>query len=340
MTVTVEIKSGSASPHRVTLSDDGGSLEMQCSCQADSGEGWCSHITAVLCRDRAALAGVIDYTPQELAIQVAERHLDLVAVMTSHLDSIKSDPARAAEAQALQAAIAKRVARIPIVASIGAGVAAFGVSSFIWHVSWWQTGSGYVSAGPFRLPLILAAAGWAVLRFSRPTRSLSSRPGLRTLLQRLLGVTAVFLVLATYLAAYYDPKAVGYRYAMTADLRNLVTAEESFFGDSGRYAASLPDERYRTSSGVLEPNITLTPDGWTASVDHPGSQRTCVIFVGSTPKAPAVREGEPACTPLLFLFPVRRAVWDVGIFVAGLLVGLLGVLARRRSASPSSPGSI
>jgi len=83
---------------------------------------------------------------------------------------------------------------------------------------------------------------------------------------------------------------------MKSDLRNLQTHQESRFADSGSYATSFPTTIWRPSTGVTGPTISLTPTGWTASVGHTSTTRTCAIFVGSTSLAPAVKEGVPTCT--------------------------------------------
>lgn len=84
---------------------------------------------------------------------------------------------------------------------------------------------------------------------------------------------------------------------MKTDLRNLVTAEELWKVDSGRYTSSFPPVVWDVSSGVTGPTITITGDGWTAAVGHESSTRTCAVFVGSTTLPPAVHEGVPACMP-------------------------------------------
>lgn len=84
---------------------------------------------------------------------------------------------------------------------------------------------------------------------------------------------------------------------MKSDLHTLLISEESRKVDSGTYATSLPPTLWSPSTGVTGPTITLTGDGWTASVGHVSSSRTCAIFVGSTSLPPAVEEGVPACTP-------------------------------------------
>lgn len=84
--------------------------------------------------------------------------------------------------------------------------------------------------------------------------------------------------------------------AMKSDLRNLLTVQEGWLADSGSYATSFPTTIWRTSTGVTGPTITLTANGWTASVGHMSTAKTCAIFVGTTALAPATKEGVPTCT--------------------------------------------
>jgi TonB family protein len=82
--------------------------------------------------------------------------------------------------------------------------------------------------------------------------------------------------------------------SMKSDLRNLVTAEEAYFADSVRYTTRL-GPLYAVTTGNAMPTITLTADGWTATIENLHVPYRCAIFVGSTPRAPARREGEPVC---------------------------------------------
>ena len=212
---------------------------------------------------------------------------------------------------------------------IGAVMAAYAVAGLVSDVNWWTTGSGYFSSAPFYLAAMVAGVGWAVARWRSHGRSPSSWSGLRAFLQRLFGVTAVFLLLLAFFAPFNDPKGPAYRSDMESELRNLITAQDRYWADSGRYASSIP-VYFEVSRGVLEPVFALTADGWTASVDHIHSPRTCVIFVGTTPLPPAVQEREPACTPLQF--PRRTAVWRLGVFGIGLVLAAYGIWPTKRSA--------
>src|SRR5260370_36970258 len=82
---------------------------------------------------------------------------------------------------------------------------------------------------------------------------------------------------------------------MKSDRRSLITGEEACFADSVKYTTGL-GTAFATSAGVVGPTIALTADGWTGWVSHTTTPKTCAIYVGSTPLAPAVKEGAPTCT--------------------------------------------
>ncbi len=83
--------------------------------------------------------------------------------------------------------------------------------------------------------------------------------------------------------------------AMKSDLRNLVTAEEAFFADSIRYTTDFGQLHFQPSAGNTSPRITLVGQGWLGVIGNPRTPTTCVIFVGTAPRAPATAEGAPAC---------------------------------------------
>ncbi len=82
--------------------------------------------------------------------------------------------------------------------------------------------------------------------------------------------------------------------SMKSDLRNLVMAEENYFAESLKYTTDL-GSRFRVSAGNNPATITLTAEGWTASITSPNSSQACAVYIGSTPLPPAAKEGTPAC---------------------------------------------
>src|SRR5207249_2035250 len=80
--------------------------------------------------------------------------------------------------------------------------------------------------------------------------------------------------------------------AIKSDLRNLVTIRESYFAQNLKYATDLGNA-YTVSAGNPMPTITLTGDGWTATLTNVSAGQTCAVFMGSAPAPPSDRR--PAC---------------------------------------------
>ena len=88
---------------------------------------------------------------------------------------------------------------------------------------------------------------------------------------------------------------------MKSDLRNLILAEEAFFAHSVRYTTTIGTGglTYQPSADNKILELRLTQDGWVATMGSTKTKTVCAIFVGSTPLAPAVEEGRPACKPAM-----------------------------------------
>ena len=108
-------------------------------------------------------------------------------------------------------------------------------------------------------------------------------------------IIGLVIAIATQRVAYTKERT--YLAAMKADLRNLVTAEVVYSTDSLRYTTLIGPAglSYSVTRGNIGPSIALTPDGFTALLRNPNTTKTCAIFLGSTPLAPAINEGEPGC---------------------------------------------
>lgn len=115
-----------------------------------------------------------------------------------------------------------------------------------------------------------------------------------TLIELLIVMAIIGLLATIALPKLTNTKQRAQLAAMKSDLRNLVTLEENFFAESLKYTTNLGGA-YTTSAGNDPPTITLTRDGWTASITSPASPQQCAVFIGSTPLAPATSEGTPTC---------------------------------------------
>jgi prepilin-type N-terminal cleavage/methylation domain-containing protein len=115
-----------------------------------------------------------------------------------------------------------------------------------------------------------------------------------TLIELLIVVVIIGILASIAIPKFANTKEKAYLAAMKSDLRNLVTAEEAYFADSIKYTSNL-GTMYNTTTGVVGPTITVTADGYTATVSHNATTKTCAVYSGSTSLAPANKEGEPKC---------------------------------------------
>ena len=122
-----------------------------------------------------------------------------------------------------------------------------------------------------------------------------------TLIELLIVVVIIGILAAIAIPKFANTKSKAYITAMKSDLRNLVTAEEAVFADSGHYTTTLDVTRYKTSTNVSAPAIVTGAGFWSATVTHPQLQtplEICGVGVHTaTPTVATAGEGEPACAP-------------------------------------------
>jgi prepilin-type N-terminal cleavage/methylation domain-containing protein len=120
-----------------------------------------------------------------------------------------------------------------------------------------------------------------------------------TLIELLIVVVIIGIWAAIAIPKFANTKSKAYKTAMISDLRNLVTAEEAFFSDSGKYSQTIDSAhvKFAPSSGVNLPAIVTGSGYWTATNTH--TQLTgvvCGIGMNTTnPTVSSAGEGEPAC---------------------------------------------
>lgn len=128
----------------------------------------------------------------------------------------------------------------------------------------------------------------------------SRRPTSGFTLIELLIVTVIIGLLALIaLPKFTYTKEKTYVATMKGDLRNLATAQESYWNDNATYyAGSIPSTPLLYNPSV---NVSITMNegtsvGWAATASHSGTLRTCALFVGkASPPAPATTDGIIAC---------------------------------------------
>ena len=118
-----------------------------------------------------------------------------------------------------------------------------------------------------------------------------------TLIELLIVVVIIGILAAIAIPKFGATKNKAYLAAMKSDLRNLVTAEESYFADNVTYTTALATTVYNASAGVTVTIGAASGTGWNATAKHQAlSGSSCAIFGGSGPAvAPAVNEGEVKC---------------------------------------------
>lgn len=130
-----------------------------------------------------------------------------------------------------------------------------------------------------------------------PTARRRRAPRGFTLIELLICVVIVGLLSAFAVPRFANTTGKANLSNVKSDLRNLVTAQESYFNEYRVYAADPALLDVRTSRGVVLTIATASGTGWSARAMHPSAVPvTCAIFYGSAPAlAPATVEGVVAC---------------------------------------------
>jgi type II secretion system protein G len=118
-----------------------------------------------------------------------------------------------------------------------------------------------------------------------------------TLIELLIVVVIIGILAAIAIPKFVNTKEKTYVAQMKTDLRNLATAEEAYFYDNGTYSSSLPALNVQPTTGVSITWGTVNAQGWGASATHasmPGG-KTCALFTGPNPVAPATSDGQITC---------------------------------------------
>ena len=117
-----------------------------------------------------------------------------------------------------------------------------------------------------------------------------------TLIELLIVVVIIGILAAIAIPKFANTKEKAYVAAMKSDLRNLVTAQESYFADQVSYTSSTTAMSFSASTGVTVTVGTVSGTGWNATASHNGTAKTCGIYVGSaTAPVTGANEGEPKC---------------------------------------------
>ena len=114
----------------------------------------------------------------------------------------------------------------------------------------------------------------------------------------LMVVVVILAILATMaIPRFKNTKGKGHSAALRTDLRNLMTAEESFFYSNSRYTTALDSLNFKGSPGVIVTVPEASTTGWSGTTTHPESYPLkCSVFTGTAAALPpATAEAQITC---------------------------------------------
>ena len=118
-----------------------------------------------------------------------------------------------------------------------------------------------------------------------------------TLIELMMVMVIIGILVTVLIPRWASARDRAYVAAMTSDLRNLATAEESYYYDYAVYAPGvglLP--AYNATAGTSIAINEATQGGWSATSTSINSQKHCSLFVGNAaPVGAATQEGRAAC---------------------------------------------
>jgi prepilin-type N-terminal cleavage/methylation domain-containing protein len=112
-----------------------------------------------------------------------------------------------------------------------------------------------------------------------------------TLIELLVVVLIIGVLASIAIVKFASTKDKAYATTMLADLKNLSTAEASYFADHQTYTTSLTPAQYNASAGVTVTIGSASATGWSATASHVSTTRTCGISYGGG----AATDGQPTC---------------------------------------------
>jgi type IV pilus assembly protein PilA len=122
-----------------------------------------------------------------------------------------------------------------------------------------------------------------------------------TLIELLIVVVIIGILATIAIPKFKNSKERAVMSQMKSDLRNMVTAQESFIADAATYYNGPipgPLMAFTPSQNVTVTLSSVTTTGWAAVASSTVTTRTCAVFIGTAAAlAPATQPGVAACTP-------------------------------------------
>lgn len=118
-----------------------------------------------------------------------------------------------------------------------------------------------------------------------------------TLIELLIVIVVIGILAAIAIPSYAVVKRRAYATQLKSDLRNLTTAQESYYYEHGLYATD-PTMLYPVFAPTAGNTLTIVqtvPSGWSATAVTAASNVTCAVFYNTAAVAPATVDGLIAC---------------------------------------------
>lgn len=120
-----------------------------------------------------------------------------------------------------------------------------------------------------------------------------------TLIELLVVVAIVGLLASIAAGRFSSAREKAFVSAMKSDLHSLAIAEESYYYNSGTYAAdfSALGDMFMASAGVAMTINEATNAGWSATATHTSTAIRCYLFIeGAAPIGSASTVGNSSCS--------------------------------------------
>ena len=102
-----------------------------------------------------------------------------------------------------------------------------------------------------------------------------------TLIELLIVVVIIGILAAIAIPKFANTKEKAYVASMKSDLRNMATAQESYFSTGNIYTTSLAAMNFTPSQSVTATVTDAKVTGWAANTKHPATAITCQVGFGA-----------------------------------------------------------
>ena len=118
-----------------------------------------------------------------------------------------------------------------------------------------------------------------------------------TLIELLMVIVIIGILVSVLIPRFANSREKAFVTAMKSDLRNLATAQESYYYDYSAYSSDVTLlAAFNATVGVSVTVNEASIGGWSASATSINTTRQCFLFVGNAaPVGAATQEGQVAC---------------------------------------------